>query len=92
MLIIATVFIAKTIGYQKPDRGFACIDTLLTNFYHNVLHRAPDQAGFDYWLSQLNNHDITPAGALASFSTSIENQALVIGSIQNGIEYIPWLA
>ena len=77
----------KKLYGDNPDNN-----TLLTNFYHNVLHRAPDQAGFDYWLSQLNNHDITPAGALASFSTSIENQALVIGSIQNGIEYIPWLA
>lgn len=65
--------------------------TLITNFYKNVLHRAPDQAGFDYWANELNNNIITPAGALASFCESTENQAQVIGSIQNGIEYSPWL-
>lgn len=76
----------KKLYGDNPDNS-----TLITNFYHNVLHRVPDQAGFDYWLGQLNHNDITPAGALASFSTSAENQALVIGSIQNGIEYMPWL-
>lgn len=65
--------------------------TLITNFYKNVLHRAPDQAGFDYWANELNNNIITPAGALASFCESTENQAQVIGSIQNGIEYSPWV-
>lgn len=65
--------------------------TLITNFYHNVLHRAPDQAGFDYWANELNTGKITPAGALASFCESTENQAQVIGAIQNGIQYTPWL-
>lgn len=65
--------------------------TLITNFYQNVLHRAPDQAGFDYWANELNTGKITPAGALASFCESAENQAIVIGSIQNGIDYTPWI-
>lgn len=63
---------------------------LVTNFYQNVLHRTPDKAGFDYWLDQLNTNKITAAGALASFCESTENQALVIGSIQNGLEYLVW--
>ncbi len=65
---------------------------LVTNFYQNVLHRTPDQAGFNYWLDQLNTNKITAAGALASFCESAENQALVIGAIQNGIEYLVWPA
>ena len=65
---------------------------LVTNFYQNVLHRTPDQSGFNYWLDQLNTNKITAAGALASFCESAENQALVIGSIQNGIEYLVWPA
>lgn len=64
--------------------------TLITNFYQNVLHRAPDQAGFDYWSNQLNHGLISPAGALASFCESAENQAQVIGQIQNGIDYQVW--
>lgn len=67
------------------------IVTLITNFYANVLHRAPDQAGFDYWENQLNKGEITQAAALASFCESTENQAQVIGTIQNGIDYLPWL-
>ncbi|MFZ6712507.1 DUF4214 domain-containing protein [Undibacterium sp. TC9W] len=67
------------------------ISTLINNFYQNVLHRAPDQAGFDYWSNQLNKEMISPAGALASFCESAENQAQVIGQIQNGVVYTEWL-
>ncbi len=77
--------------FQKLYGSNPNTTTLITNFYQNVLHRAPDQAGFDYWAGELNTGKITPAGALASFCESTENQALVIGSIQNGIEYTPWL-
>ena len=77
--------------FQKLYGSTPTTTTLITNFYHNVLHRLPDQAGFDYWAGQLNTGVITPAGALASFCESTENQALVIGSIQNGIEYTQWL-
>lgn len=60
---------------------------LVTNFYANVLHRAPDQGGFDFWLGLLNNGTINAADALKSFSESDENVAQVIASIQNGIEF-----
>lgn len=66
--------------------------TLVGNFYQNVLHRAPDQVGYDYWLNQLNTGKISAAGVLASFCDSAENQALVASSIQNGIDYTLWLA
>lgn len=64
--------------------------TLVANFYHNVLHRTPDQGGFDFWVNNLNTGTIDAATTLASFSESPENQALVIGVIQNGIHYTPW--
>lgn len=67
------------------------VTTLITNLYKNVLHRAPDQAGFDYWGKEISNGKITSVGVLAFFAESAENQAQVIGSIQNGIEYTPWL-
>jgi hypothetical protein len=65
-------------------------NTLITNFYQNVLHRTPDKAGFDYWVSSIDTGKISAAGALASFCESTENQAMVIAAIQNGIEYIGW--
>jgi hypothetical protein len=61
--------------------------TLINNFYQNVLHRAPDTDGFNYWFDQLSTGKISAAGALASFSESAENQANVIGAIQNGVDY-----
>lgn len=66
-------------------------DTQFVNLlYANVLHRAPDAAGYDFWVKALTNHDTTHVGIVKFFSESPENQAQVIGSIQNGIEYTPW--
>lgn len=81
----------QSLEFQKLYGSNPNTTTLITNFYQNVLHRAPDQAGLDYWAKELSSGRITPAGALASFCESSENQALVIGSIQNGIEYTAWL-
>ncbi|WP_423002510.1 DUF4214 domain-containing protein [Undibacterium sp. JH2W] len=77
--------------FQKLYGSNPSTTTLITNFYQNVLHRAPDQAGFDYWNNQLSKGQITAAGVLASFCESAENQAQVIGTIQNGIEFKLWL-
>lgn len=63
---------------------------VITAYYQNVLHRAPDQAGMDYWLGQLASGKDTQATALAGFSESAENQAQVIAKIQNGIDFIPF--
>jgi hypothetical protein len=58
--------------------------------YANVLHRSPDAAGYDFWLKALTNHDTTHVGIVKFFSESPENQAQVIGTIQDGITYTPW--
>ncbi|WP_322402424.1 DUF4214 domain-containing protein [Massilia luteola] len=58
--------------------------------YANVLHRSPDAAGYDFWLHALANHDTTQVGIVKFFSESPENQAQVIGTIQDGIAYTPW--
>jgi hypothetical protein len=57
--------------------------------YQNVLHRAPDAGGYDFWLHALQ---IAPrAEVLVNFSESPENQAQVIGAIAAGIGYTPWV-
>jgi Tol biopolymer transport system component len=66
--------------------------TFISAIYGNVLHRAPDQKGFDYWLDMLSSNKVSRHGMLAEFSESPENVAQVVGSIQNGIEYTPFLA
>jgi len=62
----------------------------VTHLYSNVLHRAPDAGGAAYWLDLLDQHRITAADALASFSESAENVAALVGATQNGISYIPY--
>ncbi len=64
-------------------------NTFLTALYNNVLHRNPDQAGFDYWNGRISA-GMTRPDILASFSESAENIAQVIGQISHGIEYIPY--
>jgi hypothetical protein len=61
----------------------------LTNLYDNVLHRAYDQGGFDFWMNAMNN-GYNRAQILNYFADSAENRAQVIGSIQAGIDYMPY--
>jgi subtilisin-like proprotein convertase family protein len=63
---------------------------VVARFYANVLHRAPDQAGADYWTKLLDRHTLTKADVLMSFSESPENQAALVGVTQNGIDYTPY--
>lgn len=70
-------------GANISDNAF------LTALYSNVLHRTPDQAGFDYWNGQVSK-GMTRADILASFSESTENQVQVVAKIQNGIDFIPF--
>jgi hypothetical protein len=56
--------------------------------YQNVLHRPAEGAGYDFWLSSLQS--VSRADVLTGFSESAENQAQVIGSIENGFDYVHW--
>lgn len=62
---------------------------LVTKYYENILHRAPEQAGLDYWVGRLD--DKAPVAAvLAAISESKENidgTAVVIGA---GFEFTPY--
>jgi hypothetical protein len=65
-------------------------DVFVTKLYNNVLHREPEAAGYAHWMDILDNHKDTQAGVLLAFSESAENQAQVIGTIQNGFQYTPF--
>ena len=67
------------------DRGF--IDAM----YQNVLDRQADDAGYAYWLDEMERGVTDRAGVLASFSESAENQGNVAGQIANGIQFDLWL-
>ena len=55
--------------------------------YNNVLNRSADKGGYDYWVGQMNG-GMTREQVLIGFSESGENQASLIGVIQDGITYI----
>lgn len=59
----------------------------VTQLYANVLHRAPDAGGLSYHTGNLAS-GFTRADVLVGFSESPENQAALIGTIQNGMLYI----
>jgi hypothetical protein len=65
---------------------------IVTRFYDNVLGRAADSGGYNYWLGVLNSGGGSVAGVLAAFSESSENQAGVIGVIGNGFAYTPFIS
>jgi len=60
-------------------------DLFITKLYDNVLNRAPDTGGYKYWLGLLSSGMIDKKSMLLNFSESNENQANVIGVIQDGI-------
>lgn len=60
---------------------------MVQKFYQNVLHRAPDAGGLQYWTSILDNQHANGAQVLASFSESAENQAALIGVIDAGFSF-----
>lgn len=59
----------------------------LTLLYGNILDRAPDQAGFDFWLDQ-QNKGLSQEAILQYFSDSQENIAKVAPAIDDGIWYV----
>lgn len=70
----------STLYGNNPTAG-----QLITAMYSNVLHRAPDQGGYDYWLHQMDAGAVGKETLLMNFSESAENQAALIGIIGNGI-------
>jgi hypothetical protein len=67
-------------GKNPSDKEF------MTKLYKNVLHRAPDKAGLDYWLKALKE-GTSRAQAIVNMSEGAENVAQVAPTIANGIPY-----
>jgi hypothetical protein len=65
-------------------------EVLINKFYTNVLGRAPDSTGANYWIGILNDHKDTIENVLSNISESSENKASLIGVIGNGFEYTPY--
>jgi methionine-rich copper-binding protein CopC len=68
----------------------ANILALVTFFYQNVLHRAPDVVGRDWYTNEITTHSRTVGQVLAEISDSAENIVQLAGEMVNGIVYIAW--
>jgi Ca2+-binding RTX toxin-like protein len=74
----------------KDMYGGASNADIVNLLYHNVLHRTPEQAGYDYWLHVLDDKQASLPDVLAAFSESGENHDAVADLIANGILFTPW--
>lgn len=63
----------------------------LTALYSNVLNRAPDSAGMEYWANSLSSGQESRTDVLIGFSESAENKTSVEIEISNGISYDFWI-
>jgi Ca2+-binding RTX toxin-like protein len=70
--------------YGSSDPAAA---VLIEKMYQNVMHRASDAGGYNYWMGKLASGAVDKNSLLVNFSESAENQANVIGVIQGGIEF-----
>jgi alpha-tubulin suppressor-like RCC1 family protein len=77
-------------GEFKQKYGNTDNNSFVTLLYNNVLHRAPDVGGLNYWRDLLDAGRISRAQTLHSFSESAENIAAVAPRIENGIAYAPY--
>lgn len=66
-------------------------EAFVTKLYRNVLHREPENAGFDYWVKLVQEHGAAMhADVLAAFAESPENVEQVAAIIGNGFAYTPY--
>ena len=87
---IAMGFIASP-EFQGKYGANPSYETYVNLLYENILDRAPDTEGLNYWLSNMQKGIDTPAAVLASFSEGYENKANVAPDIADGIYYTPWI-
>lgn len=79
---------ANFIASPEFQAKYGAVDNtqFIALLYQHVLHRAPDDDGLQWHLSELE-HGYSRADVLTFFSESPENQANVIGDISAGIQY-----
>ena len=80
---VADSFIAST-EFQASLSSTAYVD-FITLLYDNVLHRAPDQTGINYWYDQLSLGVMSEAQVVVGFTQSPEDIADTAAGVQHGL-------
>jgi Ca2+-binding RTX toxin-like protein len=81
---LADAFVKSSEFQARYGTGLSNHD-LVAKFYENVLHRAADPAGLDFWTGVLDGHAATGAQVLAAISESRENIDGTAALIGNGL-------
>ena len=68
------------------------VEGVVDLFYQNVLGRAPDQAGLDYYTSVIEKQEKTSGRVLAEIADSPENRTNLLPTIESGMSYDLWVA
>lgn len=63
---------------------------IVSRLYQNILHRAPEQGGYEFWVGVLDKQQASLPSVLGSFSESGENQDAVADLIASGILFTPY--
>lgn len=77
----------KSAEYQSNYGGSLSADAFVDALYINALHRSPDKAGHDYWVSQINSGFTSRENLIIDFSESAENKTALAGVVENGFYY-----
>lgn len=64
-------------------------EQFVSALYANVLHRPPEQAGYDWWVDTVKKGADWPS-VLISFAESAENKAALQSTLDAGFAYIPY--
>lgn len=86
---IAAAFYSS-VEFQQMYGSNPSSSVFLTRLYENILDRAPDPAGYAFWLDKLDKQHVAMQELLALFSESSENQAALIGILEHGVTYTPY--
>lgn len=60
----------------QSDYGKLSVSDFVSDLYQNILHRAGDPGGVQFWTNELSSGAMTQASVLIGFSDSAENRAL----------------
>jgi Ca2+-binding RTX toxin-like protein len=85
---VAQGFISSKEYTDAYGSGLSSHD-IVTKYYQNILHRAPEQAGLDFWAGALDK-GVALASVLSSISESQENIDGTAKVIGNGFHYTLW--
>lgn len=88
----AAYWFMRSEEFQSRYGAESDTDTFVNLLYNNVLLRAPEASGYDYWSGVLDAGLTNREAVLTYFSESAENKSNTSLDIELGVAYVPWVA